>query len=398
MRRGWLEGAWGIAAILVALVVGVSGCDSAESGGDAAARTASPSPLAPTSPPSSASTNLPIHPTAGDWRPIRRWPRDDPAAGFAVANATHVVVFDAGARGMSRVETPSGRLLAVHSLPGSAWLAQDAWLTDDLALFEDVHPHRRLVRVSAYDIGAPHVGLDLGFINPSDTAPSMDVSQGHLVYVAGSPDTGMCVQVQALRAAQGHGIDCAPSGVIVDDVSTTDAGISYSTLVGAGGEDRCKRLSFVDWTGEHLTALEQMVNDHADCIAWSGTFVAGGIAWDEVDPDGGGIGAATAFFSTLDQEITRIGTVDTDSIVACGGNLYWKAGNPQDSTSIYAWSPGAEHATQSLNHHRNEVATHPACTDGRYLTSRVDDISGEHEDLTIMRLDTLHDTTPRPFG
>ena len=325
-------------AILVALAVGVSGCDSADSGADA---TASPSPLRLPSPPSSASTNLPIRPTAGDWRAIRRWPRDDPAAGFAVANATHVVVFDAGPQGTSRVETLPGRLLAVHRLSGRGWLAQDAWLTDEIALLEDVQPDRHLVRVTAYDIGAAHVDLDLGFLNPADTAPSMDVSQGRLVYVVGSPDTGMCVHVHALRAAQDREVACAPAGVIVDDVSANDAGISYSTLIGAGGEGRCKSLFFVDWKGEHLAEVEQMVNDHAECLAWSGTFVTGGVAWDEVDPEGGSIGAATAFFSTLDQEITRIGTIDTDSIVACGNNLYWKAGNPQDSTSIYAWSPGA---------------------------------------------------------
>jgi hypothetical protein len=121
------------------------------------------------------------------------------------------------------------------------------------------------------------------------------------------------------------------------------------------------------------------------CLGWSSAVADELVAWDEADP-------ASETFATshgyvlADGRRTELGPMVTDTLVACGSSFYWveidDLGHRIERWTRSAgvqtvWGPQAERLPGGLQ-----------CADGRWLSTRVDDVDGRDELLTFAVLDS----------
>ncbi|MGH3446620.1 MAG: hypothetical protein ACRDQA_17015, partial [Nocardioidaceae bacterium] len=147
----------------------------------------------------------------------------------------------------------------------------------------------------------------------------------------------------------------------------------------------CKALNVVDLdTGQHQSKTERAIRRHAGCSAWDGVAYAGGVAWDEMDPSGSVLDTSPGFYLRPDGTIVDLGNIGTDSMEPCGDTLVWMV--IPHMGQVLAWRPG----------HRPRVILDPRraaspsliqCTEDRWLTTNVDDITGHNEKLRFLALD-----------
>jgi hypothetical protein len=324
------------------------------------------------------------------WIVVRQWDRgEQDSFGSYDGTLTMLVASPSTGPDHSAVETSPEVALLEHDAGEGDWMTQDGWLAHDAAVFMDLNFPRRNSRLSVYELpsGQPAAWSDDGQV--SHVAPEASVGDDALAYITGLPKTRMCLRALDLGDLRSHKLACGATGEVFGDPAVNERSVTFSRLVGwrqPPNEKRCKTLNIVDLrTGRHDRSAEAAIADHARCIAWDGVVVGGGVAWDEVDPTFGNVGISPGYYRAPSGAITQLGRMDTDSMVACGGRLHWQVG-AATTDLIVEWEPGS--APQTIRNVPNTSPTALQCTDNRWLTTRIDDITGHDEKLTIVALDT----------
>jgi hypothetical protein len=259
-------------------------------------------------------------------------------------------------------------------------------------VFLDLNYPKRLVRLTIY---STKDGSRLAWPRTEAQRPEIpdaDVAGGQLGYLTGLPDEGgICFRAVELTDLETRTLECAGGGVILGDVALHDGIAVISRLVHPlAPKRRCKRLEVIDLdTGNRDTAVELDIADHAHCLAWDGVAVGDALAWDQADPNSQMIQFGHGFVRTADGTIERLGTLMTDSLVACGDALYWLTGR-HDQSQVERWTPNGQIAIVYRTG-PNRLATLPQCTNNRWLTTRVDDATGHNEQLRLITLDVTSD-------
>jgi hypothetical protein len=251
----------------------------------------------------------------------------------------------------------------------------------------DLNLPRRVARLSVYELpsGQSSTWSHDGRLSP--VSPEANVEDDTLAYITGLPESRMCLHALNLENLRSHQLSCGETDEILGDPTINEGSVAFTRLVHwLQPKKRCKVLDVVDIrTGEHDLAAEAAIADHAGCIAWDGVVLGGGVAWDEVDPNMGNVASSLGYYRAADGAITQLGRMYTDSMVACGARLYWQV--EQASTdSIVEWS--LDSTPRTIRNVPNTSPTALQCTNNRWLTTRIDDITGKDEKLTLLALDT----------
>lgn len=347
--------------------------------------------LAPETSTTATATSVmpPAEPRAADWRLVRQWDRGDPDS-FGTYDGTYIVLVASPSTGpgYSSVET-SGGVELIHHDPGTAdWQTQDGWLSPYAAVFMDINLPRRVARLTVYSLPSGELSAWSEDGSMTGVSPDANVSRDTLAYFTGRPETGMCLHVVDLQTMRDRESDCGDQREILGDVEVKGSNVFVSHLRGVSQPARrCKTVGLLDLTtGQSDAAAERAVNRQSDCLAWSGTRFDGGWAWDVANPNSPDIATAHGFARLDSGRLIDLGVMETDSMLACGDHLYWSMlqGEVQE---LVEWNH-VSGAGIVLDSGPDAIFTSRQCSDDRWLTTRVDGLSGHDEKLRLIALDT----------
>ena len=360
--------------LILAAVLGCSSQDMTETKSDRPTPSPSTTPLPrPTGVPQAVKV---------PWRVLARVPRADGATGIKSDGHFQVSLDDSDPDELTaqiiRVTDPSGRVVLQRrgASPGS--FIQDVWLSGGHLVVEEIGERARKVRLRVFDLDAGREVTLPGAARP--TQPEVDAGGGRIAFVTGTVKTRMCVVLVDLHLRTSRALDCDRRGAILGDVALTGDRLLFSSLTDVDTERRCKRLRTITVGGtiEEIPAV-------ARCLGWSGAVMEEAVAWDEADPNSPSLAYGEGFIRYRAEPTVALGPMNTDSMVACGGKLFWNIGDGRGDR-VDRWSPSGKVATV-LGPLENEVPTGMACTEDRWLSFRTDDIDGEDEHFMHYLLD-----------
>lgn len=366
-----------LAALLVGLLVAV-GCDSSGSETEGSPSTdASSATVATSAEPSGSGL--------GEWQVVRDWSRGDPKSAYGIANSAYALLrnLDVSPNTVRVEDLGSGDVLWEHDVPSQAWSNQSGWLSDGIAVVLDTSAGARVARLSAYDIQRGEVLALPG--GGRGVGPEADVSDGRLAYTEGSLSDGICVHVHDLQTGRETFRSCSEPNEVAGDLALVGDLLSYTLLVDWDSKQRCKRVVFVDLaSGRTLPDPAEAATERSGCLIWSGMPVTPTtFAWDEADPTVDTFAQAQGYAWDAGVAVP-LGAMDTDSMVTCAGRLFWQ--RSANRSSIMTWRPGGD-VEVVLAPEKHEVTTTMQCSDGRWLATRLNDISGKDEHLRQLSLD-----------
>lgn len=327
------------------------------------------------------------------WDTAAEWSRDDPDQGFGLATKSLTVTYSpVPSDGFVRVVNRSGTELLAESVDEGSYV-QEVWLDEQYLLVQTINTDERTVAVEAFNVADGAVTpIDLTNVNATGPNPPLAAYGRQLAWTSGFPDDGMCLRMTNLATGRSRTLECAKKGVILDDLALDNESLVFSSLTQHQSEARrCKQIKVIDYRGRHDAKAEHTINSLSECLAWSAVPLAEGIAWDVADPSSADLAFGHGY--ALDNGTTfDLGEVYTDSFVSCGGTLFWT--DPvREATTPFLWEPGKQHFEVGLElvARRDESATALHCASDRFLTTRVDELSGHDEHLRLLVFDTHAD-------
>jgi hypothetical protein len=360
--------------LILTVVLGCSSQDVTETRTDRPTRSPSTTPLPrPTGVP--PATKVP-------WRVLARVPRADGATGIKSDGHFQVSLDesdpDESTPQVIRVMDPRGRVVLERRGATSGSFVQDVWLSGGHLVLEEIDERARKVRLRAFDLDS---GLDVGLPGRArPTQPEVDANGGRIAFVTGTMRTRMCVVLVDLDQRTSKVLACDEPGAILGDIALSGDEVLYSSLTDVDTDRRCKRLRTIaaDGTTQEIPAL-------ARCLGWSGVITADAVAWDEADPNSSSLAYGEGFVRYRGEPTVALGPMKTDSMVSCGGRLFWTIADGRGDR-VDRWSPPGNVATV-LGPWANVGMTSLHCTEDRWLTLRTDDVDGEDEHFTHYLLD-----------
>lgn len=367
------------AAVAAALAAGCESNATQESQPTSSA-SSSPPPASPTD--EGTPAKPPIRLAA--WTVLNRWPMDRRLTGEF--NGPYRAVVDehdtwADESQTARFLDAQGRRVLRRESGGEGWFTQDVWLTEHYAVVEDLNLDARDIRLFVYDL---RTGKQVPAPSPPISQPEMDASAGRVAYLSGRATTKICLQLLELDTGTTTQLACGRRGDVLGDVAMDAAGdVTYSSVRKPDTPKRCKTVLAVRPGDRPLRP--QSVPARQRCLAWSGVVLPGGVAWDEADPYSEDLAFGQGYVEQ-DGEITELGLLDTDTLVACGDRFFWEAQDERGSR-VDSIKPGGQPVT-IWGPKENGVPTGLKCADGRWLQARFDDVSSDNLPMEFQVLDT----------
>lgn len=331
---------------------------------------------------SASASGVPSTPSAqtAAWKVIAKWPALGPSHTGEYNGGYYAVVDEhdtfSEASQVTEIFDLERRRILKRSADGPAWFTQSVWLTGNFAVVEDLNEEAKEIRLFAYDLtsGKP-IRLDR---LPEVTQPEMDVSDGRIAYITGHSATRMCLELADLATRKAVEVACGRHGDVLGDVAVSGGAVLYSSVSDPGASRRCKKVVVVrDGTPKAVPA-------RGKCFAWSGAVLGDAVAWDEADPAAADLAMGKAYVEA-GRQITTVGVVMTDTLVACGERFYWSAADGRGQR-VDGMKPGEAPVT-IWGPEENGVPTGLECADGRWLHMRADDISSSNLPHQFLVLD-----------
>jgi len=316
------------------------------------------------------------------WRKVRSVPRSAQAI-EVTGNGTYLAYWDDAdpdtlSKQQVRVSTAAGRLILEEGVSDPSSFIQDVWLSDHYLVVEEINEAARRVHVVAYDLPSGRVVELPHAARP--TQPEMDATGGLVALISGAASTGMCVQIVDLTTHASKKVACRGRGDVLGDVAMAGKEVIFSAVKSPNSPQRCKQI---------FTASDGRVEEvplAVRCIGWSGAVTDQAIAWDEMDPASQLMGESVGYIDTGEGPPQELEPMETDTIVACGDDLYWLS---QDGRGERIDRRDAGGRIETIWKPKNDlVPVNLRCTDGRWLSMRTDDIDGVDEHLSLYVLDT----------
>lgn len=326
------------------------------------------------------------------WRLVEDWPRDDPRQGFGLSSASVSLISSyTEAGGSIRIADRTGSSLSVEPV-AAGWSVQETWLDDQYAVAEVLNLAKRKVAVHGYALRDGRIAeLELGAVNDRRLGPSMAYFGSRIAWTTGDPVRRMCISIAQLPSGRSRSVACLRRGIIIGDVALDEDTLVFSALSRPRSFDqRCKQIQVVDFHGRHDHAAERTMASLSDCDAWSAVPLHNGVAWDVSDPNAGEIAFADGH-ALVDNQHYELGRLETDSFLECGDHLWW-TNTVHEATTPFMWVPAAPTFSRALElpEDQTKSGTSLACASDRFVSTRIEDVSGHDEHVRLLTLDT-HD-------
>jgi len=316
-------------AVGTLLLLLVAGCSSTKESGPP------PSTPTPTSkPPTDPGTAIPA------WAKVMRQPVD--GLHLVTQHRRYVVTRGSDEAGITTVTDRTAKKVVVRHTPAPGFVAQSPVVVDDhWALIEDIRSEGPdpEIKVFRYDLTTGRA-TDLGSL-PRVSEPEIGAYDGTFAYTSTDAKNRSCLIVADLATLKSQTVTCvADPGYLADPIVSADS-VTFSEITAPETAHRCKRI---------LTAplkdpgRLRRVPAATNCLQWSGASVRGATVWSEVGPADPDQYQSKAYVrESADSPAQSLGTVVTDTILACGNWILWETRtmkNSVESYQIIRWRPG----------------------------------------------------------
>jgi hypothetical protein len=297
------------------------------------------------------------------WANVLRQPVD--GQHLVTQQRKYVVTRGSDEAGTTTITDRTTKKVVVRHVPASGFIAQSPVVIDDhWALIEDIRsdgPDPQ-IKVLRYD-------LTTGKATPPSTLPPVSEPEigaydGTFAYSSTDAKNRSCLIVADLATLKSRTATCvAAPGYVADPVVSADT-VTFSEIIAPETARRCKRILTAPLAG----GAPQPVPAATNCIQWSGATLRGATVWSEVgasDPDQ--YQSKAYVRETGDSPARSLGTVITDTILACGNWILWETrtvgSGGEETYQINRWRSGLA-APQRLYAAKPGVALTPmTCQD-----------------------------------
>lgn len=254
----------------------------------------------------------------------------------------YVVTRGSDEAGTTTVTDRASKKVVVRHVPAAGFVAQSPVVIDDRwALIEDIRsdgPDPQ-IRVYRYDLTTGRrTGLPTSL--PQVSEPEIGAYDETFAYSSTDAGGRSCLIIAELATWKARTVTCvAAPGYVADPVVSADA-VTFSEITSPETARRCKRILTASLTGGPARPVPAATN----CIQWSGATLRGATVWSEVaasDPDQ--YQSKAYVRETADSPARPLGTVVTDTIIACGTWIFWETrtvANGNETYHINRWRPG----------------------------------------------------------
>jgi hypothetical protein len=273
--------------------------------------------------------------------------------------------------GTTTVTDRASRRVVVRHEPPSGFVAQSPVVIDDRwALIEEIRsdgPNPE-IRAYRYDLtsGAKQ---DLATVKglPRITEPEIGSYDGTFAYSTTDSQRRSCLVVAELATLKTRSLSCVTDpGFVADPVLSADS-VTFSEITAPETAKRCKRILTAALTGGPARPVPAAEN----CIQWSGASLHGATVWSEVgasDPDQYQSNAYLR--ESADGPARSLGTIVTDTIVACGNWIHWVVRsivNGAERYELQRWRIGLDRPQRIYATPPDTAITAPSCQDSKLL-------------------------------
>jgi hypothetical protein len=232
--------------------------------------------------------------------------------------------------------------VVVRHVPAAGFVAQSPVVIDDRwALIEDIRsdgPDPQ-IKVLRYDLTTGKATTPTSL--PPISEPEIGAYDATFAYSSTDAKNRSCLIVADLSTLKSRSVTCvAAPGYVADPVVSADA-ITFSEITAPETARRCKRVLTAPLTGGAARPVPAATN----CIQWSGATLGGATVWSEVgaaDPDQ--YQSKAYIRESGDSPARALGTVVTDTILACGNWILWEtrtvASSGDETYQINRWRRG----------------------------------------------------------
>jgi hypothetical protein len=332
-------------AVGIVFVLLLAGCSS--SNDDAGQETPS-SPGTPTKTPiKTPPSNTPGPPTGSGtavpvWAKVMRQPVD--GLHLVTQQSKYVVTRGSDDAGITTVLSRSTQKPVVRHTPAAGFVAQSPVVIDDhWALIEDIRsdgPDPE-IKVFRYDLTTGRT-TSLGALPPV-SEPEIGAYDGTFAYATTDAKNRSCLILADLATLKSRTVTCvAAPGYIADPVVSADT-VTFSEITAPETARRCKSLFAATLSGGTVRPVPAATN----CLQWSGASLRGATVWSEVGPTDPDQYQSKAYVrESGDSPARSLGTVVTDTILACGNWILWETRTVKAGAETYQvnrWRPGLPH-------------------------------------------------------
>ncbi|WP_329476236.1 hypothetical protein OG555_31850 [Kribbella sp. NBC_01484] len=297
------------------------------------------------------------------WAKVLRQPVD--GQHLVTQQRKYVVTRGSDEAGTTTVADRTTKKVVVRHTPATGFVAQSPVVIDDhWALIEDIRsdgpdPQIKLFR---YDLTTGRPAGPTGL--PQISEPEIGAYDGTFAYSSTDTKNRSCLIVADLATLKSRTVTCvAAPGYIADPVVSADT-VTFSEITAPETARRCKRLL----TASLTAGSAQPVPAATNCIQWSGASLRGATVWSEVaasDPDQ--YQSKAYVRPTGDSPARSLGTVVTDTILACGNWILWETRTVTAGTEAYQinrWRPDLAQPQRIYTSPAGAVLTPLTCQDG----------------------------------
>ncbi|MEV5965438.1 hypothetical protein AB0L70_26960 [Kribbella sp. NPDC051952] len=331
-------------AVGTLFVLLLAGCSSSpDESGQETPTSAPPSTRKPSATPSTT-PSTPGPPTDSGtavpaWAKVMRQPVD--GQHLVTQQSKYVVTRGSDEAGITTVLNRTSKKVVVRHAPAAGFVAQSPVVIDDRwALIEDIRsdgPDPQ-IKIFRYDLSTGRA-TGLGALPPV-SEPEIGAYDGTFAYSSTDAKNRSCLVLADLGTLKSRTVACvAAPGYIADPVVSADT-VTFSEITAPETARRCKRILTATLSGGQPRAVPAATN----CLQWSGASLRGATVWSEVGPTDPDQYQSKAYVrDSADSPARPLGTVVTDTILACGNWILWEtrtvtAGT--ESFQINRWRPG----------------------------------------------------------
>ncbi|TCC30323.1 hypothetical protein E0H92_39490 [Kribbella speibonae] len=254
----------------------------------------------------------------------------------------YVVTRGSDEAGTTTITDRAGKKVVVRHVPAAGFVAQSPVVIDDRwALIEDIRsdgPDPQ-IKVLRYDLATGKATAPTAL--PPVSEPEIGAYDGTFAYSSTDAKNRSCLIVADLATLKSRTVTCvAAPGYIADPVVSADT-VTFSEIIAPETARRCKRILTAPLAGGAVQPVPAATN----CIQWSGATVRGATVWSEVgaaDPDQ--YQSKAYVRESGDSPARPLGTVVTDTILACGNWILWETrtvgSSGEETYQINRWRSG----------------------------------------------------------
>ena len=297
----------------------------------------------PTSRPST-----PAHPTDSGtavpaWAKVLRQPVD--GLHLVTQQRKYVVTRGSDEAGITTVTDRTSKKVVVRHVPAPGFVAQSPVVIDDhWAMIEDIRSEGPdpEIKVFRYDLTTGRA-TGLGSL-PRISEPEIGAYDGTFAYTSTDAQNRSCLIAADLATLESRTVTCvADPGYIADPVVSADA-VTFSEITAPETARRCKRILTATLSGGGQAGQPRPVPAATNCLQWSGASLHGATVWSEVGPTDPDQYQSKAYVrESADSPAQSLGSVVTDTILACGNWILWETrtmNNGVESYQINRWRAG----------------------------------------------------------